>query len=95
MSTKTKTINAIVYQAAFLEANNGEVTIELTGMRKPPRGSSQQSGKHRLRIRMSISSYGVLKMAASGRQGMEKLAADAQNLADGYRRTIERLGKPV
>lgn len=89
---KPKTINVFVHNVDYLEASGDEVTIEVRGVKKAPKGSKETIGKGRIRLRLVFSSYRVGSMAKAGRKGLEKLAENAEGRARYLRREIERLG---
>ncbi len=90
--TKPKTLNAFVHNIEYIEADRDEVTIEISGAKKAPKGSGESVGKGRIRLRLVFSTYQIGSLAKAGRKGLEKLAENAEGTARYLRREIERLG---
>ena len=93
MSRKPKVLNAFVHTIEYIEANADEVIIELSGVRKAPKGSGETVGKGQVRMRLVLSSYQIRQLTQAGRRGLESLAEDAESKVRYLRSEIEKLGK--
>lgn len=91
--TKPKTLNAFALGTIEYRSTEDErITIEIDVLRKAPKGSGYSTGKGRMTIRLTLSSWQAVRFTRAARQGMEVLAENAEQTGRVFREHMRQIG---